>query len=204
MAYLQSAEDLNHFVSVMLLVCIRVGKLQAPENPIEMQPIQLIMLSVCVRQMQARDPTGMKIVYEMANLFAEIAQGRGFSEHIWLERCYFARMYESSQPISIVISTTEQRTLLSWSFGPAPSTAPQTSICHVSRVFAPTRQLMPPGSKQHLFGLFLNQTGPKKNNEKRNTIGKTDSCELKLQKLLKTDLVLSYVLIAFFLCTFHA
>jgi len=159
MAYLQSAEDLNHFVSVMLLVCIRVGKLQAPENPIEMQPIQLIMLSVCVRQMQARDPTGMKIVYEMANLFAEIAQGRGFGELIWLERCYFARMYESSHPISIFISTKEQSTLLSWSFGPAPSTAPQTSICHVSRVFAPTRQLMPPGSKQHLFGFIFEPNG---------------------------------------------
>jgi hypothetical protein len=76
---LQSAEDLNHFVSVMFLVRSRVGKLQALENPIEMQPIQLIMLSVCVRQMQARDPKGVKIVYEMANLFAEIAQGRGFT-----------------------------------------------------------------------------------------------------------------------------
>ena len=159
MAYLQSAEDLNHFISVMLLVCIRVGKLQAPENPIEMQPIQLIMLSVCVRQMQARDPTGMKIMYEMANLFAEIAQGRGFSELIWLERCYFARMYESSHPISIFISTKEQSTLLSWSFGPAPSTAPQTSICHVSRVFAPTRQLVPPESKQHLFGFIFEPNG---------------------------------------------
>ena len=86
----------NHFISVMLLVCIRVGKLQAPENPIEMQPIQLIMLSVCVRQMQARDPTGMKIVYEMVDLLAEIAQGQGFSELIWLERCFFARMSDSS------------------------------------------------------------------------------------------------------------
>ena len=120
-----------------------------------MQPIQLIMLSVCVRQMQARDPTGMKIVYEMANLFAEIAQGRGFSEHIRLERCNFARMYDSSQPISMGIPTTEQRTLFYRSFGPAPSTTPQTSICHVSRVFAPTRQLMPPGSKQHLFGFIF-------------------------------------------------
>jgi hypothetical protein len=154
-ANLQSAEDLNHFVSVKLLVCIRVGKLQAPENPIEMQPIQLIMLTVCVRQMQARDPTGMKIVYEMANLFAEIAQGRGFSELIWLERCYFTRMYESSQPLSVVIPITEQRAVLSWSFCPAPCTAPQTSICHVSRVFAPTRQFMPPGSEQHLFGFIF-------------------------------------------------
>ncbi len=159
MANLQSAEDLNHFVSVMLLVCIRVGKLQAPENPIEMQPIQLIMLSVCVRQMQARDPTGMQIVYEMADLFAEIAQGRRFSELIWLDRCNFARMYESSQPISMVITTTEQRMLLSWSFGPAPSTAPQTSSCHVSSVFAPTRQLMPPGSEQHLFGFIFEPNG---------------------------------------------
>ena len=158
MAYLQSAEDLNHFVSVMLLVRIRVGKLQAPENPMEMQPIQLIMLSVCFRQMQARDPTGMKIVYEMANLFAEIAQGRGFSEHIRLERCNFARMYDSSQPISMGIPTTEQRTLFYRSFGPAPRTRPQT-ICHVSSVFAPTRQLMPPGSKQHLFGFLFEPNG---------------------------------------------
>ena len=184
MENLQSAEDLNHFISVMLLVCIRVGKLQAPENPIEMQPIQLIMLSVCVRQMQARDPTGMKIMYEMANLFAEIAQGRGFSELIWLERCYFARMYESSHPISIVISTKEQSTLLSWSFGPAPRTRPQI-ICHVSRVFAPTRQLMPPGSEQHLFGLFLNQTGPKMTKTKTND--KTDTCELAMHKSKKCN-----------------
>ena len=174
MANLQSAEDLNHFVSVMFLVRIRVGKLQAPENPLEMQPIQLIMLSVCVRQMQARDPTGMKIVYEMADLFAEIAQGRRFSELIWLKRCNFARMYESSQPISMVITTTEQRMLLSWSFGPAPSTAPQTSICHVSRVFAPTRQLMPLGSEQHLFGFIFEPNG---------------TCEHKMQELLETDLM---------------
>ena len=33
--------------------------------------------------------------------------------------------------------------------------------------------------------------------KKRNTIGQPDLCELKLQKLLKTDLVLPYVLIAF-------
>ena len=158
MENLQSAEDLNHFVSVMFLVRSRAGRLQAPENPIEMQPIQLIMLSVCVRQMQARDPKGVKIVYEMANLFAEIAQGRGFSELIWLERCDFARMYDSSHPISMGIPTTEQMALLSRRFSPAPRTRPQT-ICHVSRVFAPTRQLMPPGSEQHLFGFLFEPNG---------------------------------------------
>ena len=158
MENLQSAEDLNHFVSVMFLVRSRVGELQALENPNEMQPFHLIMPSVCVRQMQARDPTGMKIVYEMANLFAEIAQGRGFSELIWLERCDFARMYDSSQSISMGIPTTEQMTLLSRSFCPAPRTRPQT-ICHVSSVFAPTRQLMPPGSKQHLFGFLFEPNG---------------------------------------------
>jgi hypothetical protein len=158
MGNLQSAEDLNHFVSVMFLVRSRVGELQALENPIEMQPFHLIMLSVCVRQMQARDPTGMKIVYEMANLFAEIAQGRGFSELIWLERYDFTRMYDSSHPISMVIPTTEQMALLSRRFSPAPRTRPQT-ICHVPRVFAPTRQLMPPGSEQHLFGFLFEPNG---------------------------------------------
>ena len=44
---LQSAEDLNHFVSVMFLVRSRAGKLQALENPIEMQPF--LLFPECLR-----------------------------------------------------------------------------------------------------------------------------------------------------------
>jgi hypothetical protein len=69
MGNLQSAEDLNHFVSVMFLIRIWISILQAPENPIKMLPIQLVVLSVRIRQMQALDPAGMKIMYKMAEFF---------------------------------------------------------------------------------------------------------------------------------------
>ena len=52
----------------MLLDRMRVGKLQSSKDAIEMPPIQLIVLAVCFRQMQACDPEGMKIVYKLADL----------------------------------------------------------------------------------------------------------------------------------------
>jgi hypothetical protein len=112
MGNLQSAEDLNHFVSVMFLVRIRISILQAPENPIKMLPIQLVVLSVRIRQMQALDPAGMKIMYKMAEFFGQIAQRGGFSELGWLKRCYFARMYDGIQPFSIAIPSAKQMSLL--------------------------------------------------------------------------------------------
>ena len=53
---------------------MRVGKLQSSKDAIEMPPIQLIVLAVCFRQMQAGDPEGMKIVYKLAYFLGQIPQ----------------------------------------------------------------------------------------------------------------------------------
>ena len=60
----------------MLLDRMRVGKLelQSSKDAIEMPPIQLIVLAVCFRQMQACDPEGMKIVYTLAYFLGQIPQ----------------------------------------------------------------------------------------------------------------------------------
>jgi hypothetical protein len=69
MGNLKTAEDLTHFVSVTFLTRIRISKLQAPENPIKMLHIQLIVLSVWSRQMLPLDPAEMKIMYKNGRVF---------------------------------------------------------------------------------------------------------------------------------------